>query len=78
MFPRGDEKINGTLVFIGSSKERCVAAESAASIETGVKKNKSRHLRHIQNWCSYTRHLQPALISHPLHSIVCRINKFEV
>ena len=40
MFPRGDEKINGTLVFIGSSKERCVAAESAASIETGVKKTR--------------------------------------
>lgn len=34
------KKINGTLVFIGSSKERCVAAESAASIETGVKKTR--------------------------------------
>lgn len=38
MFSRGDEKINGTLVFIGSSKKRCVAAESAATIETGMKK----------------------------------------
>ena len=38
MFSRGDEKINGTLVFIGSLKERCVAAESAATIETGMKK----------------------------------------